>query len=284
MVRIFDWITGTAVSLKGRRVALTGSRGAFGKALQKELRQAKVKNIKPLVFGVDWTYEDYGQLAAIFQDIDVLIIAHGTKVDKDAWQANYLSVLTLIELFKQTRESNKLGLMPEVWFVGSEAEVHGAWTSDMVSYVNTKRAVVPYCRGFYEDDTFIYRHIVPAAFQSSMGSALVSAEWAARSTLWWIHRGARYVPVTYTGLAFINFFRFLYWVTPKIIRTGAGDKPLAFVAAGFSTSTNKYQWRITVKQPLWKVEGLDHERFAALHNLIIERGWTASDRSLSDLG
>ncbi|KAL7941917.1 hypothetical protein V8C42DRAFT_163763 [Trichoderma barbatum] len=32
-----------------------------------------------------------------------------------------------------------------------------------------------------------------------------------------------------------------------------------------------------------EIEGLDHERCAALHNLIIEQGWTASGRNLSDL-
>ncbi|GFP59295.1 hypothetical protein TASIC1_0012029800 [Trichoderma asperellum] len=43
------------------------------------------------------------------------------------------------------------------------------------------------------------------------------------------------------------------------------------------------QWRITPEHPLRQVEGLDHERCAALHNLIVERGWTASGRNLSDL-
>ncbi|RFU75005.1 hypothetical protein TARUN_7236 [Trichoderma arundinaceum] len=43
------------------------------------------------------------------------------------------------------------------------------------------------------------------------------------------------------------------------------------------------QSRVTVEHPLREVEGLDHERCAALHNLIIERGWTVSGRSLSDL-
>ncbi|RFU29628.1 hypothetical protein B7463_g6712, partial [Scytalidium lignicola] len=43
------------------------------------------------------------------------------------------------------------------------------------------------------------------------------------------------------------------------------------------------QWRVIADHPLREVEGLDHERCAALHNLIIERGWTASGRSLSDL-
>ncbi|QYS99747.1 hypothetical protein H0G86_006866 [Trichoderma simmonsii] len=43
------------------------------------------------------------------------------------------------------------------------------------------------------------------------------------------------------------------------------------------------QWRVTAEHPLRETEGLDHERCAALHNLIVERGWIASGRSLSDL-
>ncbi|KZZ92173.1 hypothetical protein AAL_06383 [Moelleriella libera RCEF 2490] len=43
------------------------------------------------------------------------------------------------------------------------------------------------------------------------------------------------------------------------------------------------QWRVSAGQPVREVQGLDHERCAALHNLIVERGWAASGRSLSDL-
>ncbi|EEA26446.1 hypothetical protein TMatcc_005283 [Talaromyces marneffei ATCC 18224] len=43
------------------------------------------------------------------------------------------------------------------------------------------------------------------------------------------------------------------------------------------------QWRVTEEHPLREVGGLDHERCAALHNLIVERGWTTSGRSLGDL-
>ncbi|KAL7935631.1 hypothetical protein V8C35DRAFT_297840 [Trichoderma chlorosporum] len=42
-------------------------------------------------------------------------------------------------------------------------------------------------------------------------------------------------------------------------------------------------WRVTTEHPLRDVEGLDHERCAALHNLIVEQGWTTSGRSLSHL-
>jgi len=44
------------------------------------------------------------------------------------------------------------------------------------------------------------------------------------------------------------------------------------------------EWRITIETLLRNdVSGLDHERCAALHNLIIERGWTESGRNLNDL-
>lgn len=43
------------------------------------------------------------------------------------------------------------------------------------------------------------------------------------------------------------------------------------------------QWRVTADHSVREMEGLDHERCAALHNLIIERGWTASGRSLNHL-
>ena len=85
----------------------------------------------------------------------------------------------------------------------------------MKAYTYSKRSFAEYARGFYDNEDILYRHIVPAAFQSNMGTALVSADWAAKATLWWISRGARYVPVTYTGFALANYFRFMYRVKPR---------------------------------------------------------------------
>ena len=45
-----------------------------------------------------------------------------------------------------------------------------------------------------------------------MGWAIVGPGWAAAVAMWWIRRGARYVPVTYTGFAFLGFWKFLYLV------------------------------------------------------------------------
>jgi hypothetical protein len=30
--------------------------------------------------------------------------------------------------------------------------------------------------------------------------------------MWWIRRGARYIPVTYTGIAWLDYFKFMYCI------------------------------------------------------------------------
>lgn len=215
IIRFVDWMLGTAISFKGRRIAITGSSGALGQALLDQLSLENLKNIRPLRFGTDWTFEDYSGLEPILANTDILILAHGSKDASDALQANCQSVIAIIDLFKRCRLQSKCELMPEVWCIGSEAEFHGSWCESMQHYTDSKRAFVPFARAYYDEKAFIYRHIVPAAFKSQMGPALVTARWAAGVALWWIRRGARYVPVTYTGMAYANYFRFMYWVTPR---------------------------------------------------------------------
>lgn len=215
MIRLVDWVFGTAVTLRGRRIVITGARGAFGQALLKELRQEKGTTIQTLQFERDWTFDDYSGLETTLRNTDILVLAHGSKNTNEAFKANCESAVTFIDTFIRTRKPPKSLLLPEVWYVGSEAELHGTWTEGMRAYTDSKRAFASFARAFYDDKRFIYRHIVPAAFSSGMGPAIVSAGWAAKLSLWWIRRGARYVPVTYTGMAVLNYFKFQYWVTPN---------------------------------------------------------------------
>ncbi|KAB8072052.1 hypothetical protein BDV29DRAFT_8397 [Aspergillus leporis] len=220
MVKLFDWVAGTAYSLRNKRVALTGGSGAFGRAIEKQLLSEGVKDIQKLRFGKDWTHKDFSRIGPVLAEADILILAHGTK-GLDAVDANCNSTRRLAELFLErkaignTRQSKTV---PEIWYVGSEIEVHPAWgIPEMQRYSASKRAFLPYARALYDDPRVTYRHIVPAAFESPMGKAIVSPDWAARVALWWIHRGAYYVPVTYTGLAFLNFFKFHFFVRPDTI-------------------------------------------------------------------
>lgn len=217
MVKVFDWVAGTAYSLRGKRIILTGGSGAFGCAIEKQLLSEGVEDIKKLHFGKDWTHHDVSGVSHFLEKSDILILAHGTK-GRDAMDANCKSTMRLIELFlerKAVGNTRQSKTVPEIWYVGSEIEIHPAWGNpEMQRYSASKRAFLPYARALYDDPRVIYRHIVPAAFESSMGKAIVSPDWAARVALWWIHRGAYYVPVTYTGLAFLNFFKFLLLIRP----------------------------------------------------------------------
>jgi hypothetical protein len=212
--RLFDWMLGTGHSLSSRRITVTGASGAFGSAIKHQIQNERVKCVQELKFGVDWTYDDYESTIPILADTDVLILAHGSK-GEHAMEANCESAVKLIELFKKHHmptPSQKL-LLPEVWYVGSEIELHPSWgLPNSERYLRSKRSFLPHARALFDDSSILYRHIVPSAFHSSLGSAIVSAELVAKVAMWWIRRGARYVPVTYTGLAYLNYFTFMYWV------------------------------------------------------------------------
>lgn len=210
---LFDWLFGTAYTLKSRRITLTGASGAFGKAMLKELQNESVACIQQLKYGVDWTYNNYDGVISTLVNTDVLILAHGSK-EQHALEANCESAVQLISLFKKYRKSDpsQTDLLPEIWYVGSEIELHPSFgIQNLQAYSSSKRAFLPYARKLYDDDSILYRHIVPAAFQSTMGSAILSAEWAAQIAMWWIRRGARFIPVTYTGIAYLHYIKFMFF-------------------------------------------------------------------------
>lgn len=209
-VKAFDWIWGTAYSFKHKRFAITGGSGAFGQAIVTELEREGVDYIRKLKFGTDWDHYHFEKALPVLSTSDILILAHGSK-GQDAVESNCNSAIQLVKLFKKYRAANPAYLtLPEVWYVGSEIELHPAWGNvHLQRYSQSKRMFLPQARSFFDDPDIIYRHIVPSSFHSSMGTALFSADWAAKCAIWWIRRGARYIPVTYTGIAWLNYFKFM---------------------------------------------------------------------------
>ncbi|KAJ5499095.1 hypothetical protein N7453_008146 [Penicillium expansum] len=212
-IKLFDWVWGTAYSVRGKRFVITGGSGAFGQAIVAELQQEGVQSIRSLKFGVDWDHQHFEKAIEALSACDVLILAHGTK-GQDAVESSCNSAVQLVQLLKQNRPFNKTSpTLPEVWYVGSEIEFHPAFgNTELQRYSESKRRFLPHARSFFDDPDIIYRHIVTPAFQSPMGPAILSAGWAARCTMCWIRRGARYIPVTYTGFAYLNYFKFMCWV------------------------------------------------------------------------
>ena len=203
---LFDGLMGTACQVRGRRVALTGASGSFGSAMGSLLEHAGATVI-PLRFGVDWNYEDYSGADAVLESAEILVLAHGAKGEQ-AMQANCDSFLALFERFKSFALHRQVPV--EVWAVGSEIECHPTFGNPgLRSYARSKRAFARAAATLMDDPHVLYRHVVPSAFCSRMGKGLMSGRTAATIALWLIRRGFRYVPVTCTGIAFLNFIPFV---------------------------------------------------------------------------
>ncbi len=205
VTRLFDVLFAKGCQVRGRRFAVTGASGAMGGPLARILERGG-GHVTSLKFGRDYDYGDYARLDPVLAQTDVLVLCHGSKVE-NAMQANCDSFVAIIERFRLHQK----GLRPlEVWAVGSEIEAHPAWGDpNLEIYLRSKRAFARHARRYFHDGEMLYRHIVPSAFTSPMGKGLMSGATAAATAMFFIRRGFRYVPVTYTGIAFLNWFRFV---------------------------------------------------------------------------
>lgn len=205
--QLFDLLFGTACVIKGRTFVVTGANGAFGKPLVEMLRRAGAKEVRTLRFGQDWNYGEVARARSQLEGADVLVLAHGSKVDH-AMEANCHAFRDFVELFREVT-ANAL-VAPEVWAVGSEIEAHPSFgVKELQIYSASKRAWARHARRYYTERDLTYRHIVPSAFTSPMGPGLMSGRVCAAVALFLIRRGFRYVPVTYTGVAFFNYLKFV---------------------------------------------------------------------------
>jgi hypothetical protein len=203
---VFDLVFGTATQIGGRRFLITGAGGAFGGAMK-----ARIERLGGLVetakHGVDFSPGEYAGMREKLERADVLILAHGAK-SEGCWDANHRTFVDLIELFVDTGRSRLTP--PEVWALGSEAELHGDMgLAELKDYAGSKRAFGRQAISYYRSHDVLYRHIVPSSFSSAMGPGPMSADTAAAIALFLIRRGFHYVPVTLSTLALWNFFRFV---------------------------------------------------------------------------
>jgi hypothetical protein len=203
---MFDLVFGTTCQIAGRKFVVTGANGAFGLALVGRLKRAGAE-VRTLKHGVDFAPGHPERARDALEWADVLVLAHGAKAE-DCMDANCTTFVELTEFFASLGRGRLTP--PEVWALGSEAELHGdLGMASMRDYAQSKRAYARHARGFYASPDLIYRHVVPSAFTSAMGRGPMSAETAVSIALFFIRRGFRYVPVTLTTLAFWNYFRFV---------------------------------------------------------------------------
>lgn len=233
---IVDKIAGTALSLKGKRIAVTGASGTLGRSLLLHLqkRGAKVialtskpqpiilegagSSIKTLV----WQAGQESDLAPELEKVDILILNHGINVQGErtpdaiarSYEINAFSQLRLLELFLNTVQTNEKIPTKEVWVNTSEAEVNPAFSP---LYELSKRTLGDLVTLRRLDSPCIIRKLILGPFKSNLNPiGVMSADWVARQILNLAMRDVRNIivtinPITYLVFPFKEFFTSIYF-------------------------------------------------------------------------
>ena len=235
-----DKLMGTALSLKNKRIAVTGASGTLGKALLTQLHLAGAKvtafsssgqNISLNIAGDNvpvttfaWQVGKETELLAQLDKIDILVINHGINVrgqrDEAAiaksYEINTFSALRLIELFCQTIKSDRDMVRKEIWVNTSEAEVNPAFSP---LYELSKRATGDLVTMLRLDAPCVIRKLILGPFKSQLNPVgIMSAEWVAKQIVNLARRDIRNIIVTINPLTVVlfpikefcvaNYFRF----------------------------------------------------------------------------
>lgn len=224
---IFDKLLGTALSLKGKTVAVTGASGSLGRALLVQLQGqgAKVLALSsqsdPIVLEivgqknkiktVTWQVGQEAELLPILETVDILILNHGINVHSDrsvdaiakSYEVNSFSSWRLLELFFTTVKTNKDRVCKEVWVNTSEAEVNPAFSP---LYELSKRTLGDLITLRRLDAPCIVRKLILGPFKSGLNPVgILSANWVAKQIIWQAKRDFRNIIVTINPLTYLLF-------------------------------------------------------------------------------
>jgi hypothetical protein len=222
-----DKLMGTALSLKGKTIAITGANGTLGRSLLKylQLRGAKVIALTSgdnaiaieingesvPVKTVKWQIGEETQLQNLFESVDILILNHGVNVHGQrtpdaielAYEVNTFSVWRLMELFFKTVRTNEEIARKEVWVNTSEAEVNPAFSP---LYELSKRAIGDLITLRRLDAPCVVRKLILGPFKSNLNPVgIMSADWVARQIIKAVQRDSRNIIITINPLTFIAF-------------------------------------------------------------------------------
>ncbi|MDZ4877660.1 MAG: Monoglucosyldiacylglycerol epimerase [Chroococcidiopsis cubana SAG 39.79] len=215
-----DKLLGTAVSLQGKTVAVTGASGALGQALLKHLIEAGARVIaltssqtEPITLEVagkllaletiSWQIGREQDLSEVLERADILVLNHGVNVHKqrtqqaaiESFEVNTWSSYRLLELFLSTVRTSEEIAKKEAWVVTSEAEVAPAQSP---LYELSKRSLGDLVTLRRLDAPCTIRKILLGGFRSKMSpTATLSADWVAKQTISAVKRDIRNVIVSY---------------------------------------------------------------------------------------
>ncbi|ANV85013.1 sterol desaturase [Picosynechococcus sp. PCC 7003] len=224
---LVDKLMGTALSLKGKRIAVTGASGTLGHALLTELHQAGAKVIAftsshetisltiqqqevPLQT-VPWQIGAEADLLETLKKVDILVLNHGINVHGDrtpaaihkSYAINTFSQQRLIELFLSTVETNQDRVRKEIWVNTSEAEVSPAVSP---LYELSKRALGDLVTLQRLDSPIVIRKLILGPFKSALNPVgVMSARWVAKGIVGGARRDFRNIIVTINPFTYLLF-------------------------------------------------------------------------------
>ena len=226
-ISLVDKLMGTALSLKGKKIAVTGASGSLGKALLKQLHLtgAKVTALtssqsivslelngeKSPIKTLTWQVGQESELADELDKIDILILNHGINVHGErteeaiakSYEINALSSWRLMELFLQTVRTNEDIVRKEVWVNTSEAEVNPAFSP---LYELSKRTLGDLVTLRRLDAPCVVRKLILGPFKSNLNPiGVMSSEWVAKQIVNLAQRDIRNIIVTINPITIIAF-------------------------------------------------------------------------------
>ena len=211
-----------AISLHGKRIAITGASGTMGRALLGELAKQGAKltalttspdaTFSPDVACHLWQPGSEAELKTILQATDILIINHGINVHGDSrseaigrsLEVNALSSWRLAEVFLSTVEAKApAGKGREVWVNTSEAEV---WPAFSPLYEISKRLLGDLITLRRLTSPCVIRKVILGPFKSQLNPiGIMSAEWVAWAVVALAKKNVRNIIVTINPLTYLAF-------------------------------------------------------------------------------
>jgi hypothetical protein len=224
---LVDKLMGTALSLKGKTIAVTGASGTLGRSLLQHLYTCGAKVIaitskeQPVTLTVkgetlpittlSWQVGNESELAAHLEKVDILILNHGINVHgartpeaiAQSYEINTFSSWRLMELFFTTVRTNEDIATKEVWVNTSEAEVSPAFSP---LYELTKRALGDLITLRRLDAPCVVRKLILGPFKSNLNPiGVMSADKVAKQIVNLATRDVRNIIVTINPLTFLLY-------------------------------------------------------------------------------
>lgn len=226
-ITLLDKLMGTALSLKGKTIAVTGASGTLGRELLTQLHKAGAKVIaltsgtQTLSLNVDgeelpintinWQISQESDLGELLEKVDILVINHGINVHGDrtkdaianSYEINTFSAFRLIELFLTTVRTNEDIARKEIWVNTSEAEVIPAVSP---LYELSKRALGDLVTLRRLDAPCVIRKLILGPFKSNLNPiGIMSADWVAKQIVKKAKSDHRNIIVTINPLTLLIF-------------------------------------------------------------------------------